>query len=108
MALAAIFYFGQFFVYRRFSHYEQFYQIKVLQMSDKVSKILAKSLKVPVKEFIFNRKRHWKEEFHIFFKELKLLNHDFLILAANERAFNHSYKFDFAKFLLVLKSIFYR
>ena len=54
MALAALFYFGQFFVYRRFSHYEQFYQIKVLQMSDKVSKILAKSLKVPVKEFIFN------------------------------------------------------
>ena len=54
MALAAIFYFGQFFVYRRFSHYEQFYQIKVLQMSDKVSKILAKSLKVPVKKFIFN------------------------------------------------------
>ena len=54
MALAAIFYFGQFFVYHRFSHYEQFYQIKVLQMTDKVNKILAKSLKVPVKEFIFN------------------------------------------------------
>ena len=49
MALAAIFYFGQFFVYRRFSHYEQLYQIKVLQMSEKVGKVLAKSLKVPVK-----------------------------------------------------------
>ena len=54
MTLAAIFYFGQFFVCHRFSHYEQFYQIEVLQISDKVSKILAKSLKVPVKEFIFN------------------------------------------------------
>ena len=55
MTLAAIFYFGQFFVYRRFIHYEQPCYIEVLQISDKVNETLAESSQVPVKEFIVNR-----------------------------------------------------
>ena len=52
--------------------------------------------------------KHSKVEFHVFVKEQKLLNHKFMILTANERAFYYSYQLDFSTFLLVLESIFYR
>ena len=49
-----------------------------------------------------------KGGFHAFIKERKLLNHKFMILSVNERAFYYSYQFDFPAFVLVLESILYR
>ena len=63
------------------------------------------------------RKRFWvrqipiernsKGESHIIVKELKLFDHEYLILAANERASYYYYQFDFAPFLLVLELVFH-
>ena len=57
--------------------------------------------------------RHSKGEFHVFVKKLKLFDHEFLILAANERACYYHYcyyyyQFDFVPYLPVLESIFDR
>ena len=49
-----------------------------------------------------------KGESHIFDKDLRLFDHEFFILAANERACYYYSQFDFVSFLLALKPIFHR
>ena len=88
-----------------------------------MTKISARKLTLWELPFHFNRKnnnieskrfwvrqtsmeKHSKGEFHVFVKEQKLLNHKFMILAANKRAFY--YQFNFSTLLLLLESVFYR